>query len=285
MFLGAVGAADDPANGGRQMPSHWSSRPLNIPSQSSCVGTHCLHGVGCAEAGLIYSRVAGIESRETRYHADQVTYVSIGEGGTSEGEFWESLNTACNAKAPVLFLVEDNGYAISVPVEAQTPGGSISKLVSSFPDLLVQHCDGTDYIASYRALEEAIGYVPRRQRAGARARHRHAAVLALALRRRADVQAAGRARGRGERDPLVRMRTLLIDEGIATEDELAGMLAAVEREVNEAADSALEAPKPDPSTASRFVYSPTSIRRRRDSRASRAPMPRPAPCSRRSTRR
>ena len=107
MFLGSAGAADDPANGGRQMPSHWSSRPLNIPSQSSCVGTHCLHGVGCAEAGLIYSRVEGIESRETRYHADQVTYVSIGEGGTSEGEFWESLNTACNAKAPVLFLVED----------------------------------------------------------------------------------------------------------------------------------------------------------------------------------
>jgi 2-oxoisovalerate dehydrogenase E1 component len=256
MFLGAVGAAEDPANGGRQMPSHWSSRPLNIPSQSSCVGTHCLHGVGCAEAGLIYSRVAGIESRETRYHADQVTYVSIGEGGTSEGEFWESLNTACNAKAPVLFLVEDNGYAISVPVEAQTPGASISKLVSSFPDLLVQHCDGTDYIASYRALEEAIGYV----RAGKGPALVHADVTRPYSHSHSDdermYKPPAEREAEAKRDPLVRMRNLLIDEGIATEDELAEMLAAIEREVNEAADSALEAPKPDPSTASRFVYSP-----------------------------
>ena len=152
MFLAAVGAPDDPANGGRQMPSHWSSRPLNIPSQSSCVGTHCLHGVGCAEAGLIYSRVEGIDSRETRFHTDQVTYVSIGEGGTSEGEFWESLNTACTSKAPVLYLVEDNGYAISVPVEVQTPGGDISRIVSAFPGLLVSRCDGTDYLESYHTL-------------------------------------------------------------------------------------------------------------------------------------
>src|SRR4029434_9038897 len=133
MFLAAAGAAEDPANGGRQTPSPRRTRPQNIPSQTTCVATHCLHGVGCAEAGLIYSRVEGIESRETRYHADQITYVSIGEGGTSEGEFWESLNTACNAKAPVLFLVEDNGYAISVPVEAQTPGGDIARIVSAFP--------------------------------------------------------------------------------------------------------------------------------------------------------
>jgi 2-oxoisovalerate dehydrogenase E1 component len=256
MFLGSVGAAEDPANGGRQMPSHWSSRPLNIPSQSSCVGTHCLHGVGCAEAGLIYSRVAGIESRETRYHADQVTYVSIGEGGTSEGEFWESLNTACNAKAPVLFLVEDNGYAISVPVEAQTPGGSISKLVSSFPDLLVQHCDGTDYIAAYRALAEAIGHI----RAGKGPALVHATVTRPYSHSHSDdermYKPPAEREAEAKRDPLVRMRTLLIDEGIATEDELAGMLAAIEREVNEAADSALEAPKPDPSSASRFVYSP-----------------------------
>jgi len=256
MFLGSVGAAEDPANGGRQMPSHWSSRPLNIPSQSSCVGTHCLHGVGCAEAGLIYSRVAAIESRETRYHADQVTYVSIGEGGTSEGEFWESLNTACNAKAPVLFLVEDNGYAISVPVETQTPGGSISKLVSSFPDLLVQHCDGTDYLASWRALEEAIGHV----RAGNGPALVHATVTRPYSHSHSDDERMYKPpierEAEAKRDPLVRMRTLLIEQGIATEDELAEMLAAIEREVNEAADSALEAPKPDPSSASRFVYSP-----------------------------
>ena len=201
MFLGAVGSSEDPANGGRQMPSHWSSRPLNIPSQSSCVGTHCLHGVGCAEAGLIYSRVEGIESRETRHHPDQVTYISIGEGGTSEGEFWESLNTACTSKAPVLYLVEDNGYAISVPVEVQTPGGDISRLVSSFPGLLVSRCDGTDYLASYRTLQEAIAYI----RAGKGPALVHATVTRpyshSHLRRRALVQAAGRTRGRGAARP------------------------------------------------------------------------------------
>jgi 2-oxoisovalerate dehydrogenase E1 component len=256
MFLAAAGAAEDPANGGRQMPSHWSSRPLNIPSQSSCVGTHCLHGVGCAEAGLIYSRVAAIESRETRYHADQVTYVSIGEGGTSEGEFWESLNTACNAKAPVLFLVEDNGYAISVPVETQTPGGDISRIVSGFPGLQVHHCDGTDYAASYRTLEEAIGHV----RSGKGPALVHATVTRPYSHSHSDderlYKPPAEREAEARRDPLVRLRALLIEQGIATEDELAGLLAVIEREVNEAADSALEAPKPDPATATRFVYSP-----------------------------
>src|SRR5262245_20310961 len=158
MFLASVGAKDDPANGGRQMPSHWGHRRLNIPSQSSCVGTHCLHAVGCAEAGLIYSRVPQIPDRESLYHDDEVVYISIGEGGTSEGEFWESLNTACSRKAPVLYLVEDNGYAISVPVDVQTPGGDISRLVEGFPGLRVLRCDGTDYLASYRTMRDAVSH-------------------------------------------------------------------------------------------------------------------------------
>jgi 2-oxoisovalerate dehydrogenase E1 component len=256
MFLAAAGADSDPANGGRQMPSHWSSRPLNIPSQSSCVGTHCLHGVGCAEAGRIYSRVEGIESRETRYHADQVTYVSIGEGGTSEGEFWEALNTASNAKAPVLFLVEDNGYAISVPVEAQTPGGDISRLVSGFPDLLVSRCDGTDYLDSYRTLENAIGHI----RGGKGPALVHATVTRPYSHSHSDderlYKPTAEREAEARRDPLTRLSNLLVSEGIATEEELAEMLAAVEREVSAAADEALEAPRPDPATATRFVYSP-----------------------------
>jgi 2-oxoisovalerate dehydrogenase E1 component len=255
MFLASVGAKDDPANGGRQMPSHWSSRALNIPSQSSCVGTHCLHGVGCAEAGLIYGQ-STLEGRETRFHADQVTYVSIGEGGTSEGEFWESLNTACTGKVPVLFLVEDNGYAISVPVEAQTPGGDISRLVSAFPNLLVSSCDGTDYVESYTTLEAAIAHV----RGGHGPALVHAKVTRPYSHSHSDderwYKTPAEREAEAHRDPLTKMRRLLVDEGIATEDELAEMQAAIEREVNDAADSALEAAKPDPATAALYVYSP-----------------------------
>src|SRR5215216_6634545 len=119
MLLASVGSKDDPANGGRQMPSHWGHRKLNIPSQSSCTGTQCLHAIGSGDAAVIYDRVTSLPDRDERYHRDEVTYVSVGEGATSEGEFWESLTTACTRKLPVLFLVEDNGYAISVPVEVQ----------------------------------------------------------------------------------------------------------------------------------------------------------------------
>ena len=196
MLLASVGSKDDPANGGRQMPSHWGHRALNIPSQSSATGTQCLHAVGCAEARRIYERVDQIPEREKQFHADEVTYVSIGDGATSEGEFWESLNTACVRKLPVLFLVEDNGYAISVPVEVQTPGGDISRIVEGFLGLRVFRCDGTDYLASYRTMREAVAHVRARLRSGARARHGHSAVLAFALRRREAVQDAGGARGR-----------------------------------------------------------------------------------------
>src|SRR5581483_1032849 len=129
MLLASVGAKDDPASGGRQMPSHWGHTRLHIPSQSSATGTQCLHAVGCSEAGIIYQRVTEIADRESRFHADEITYLSVGDGATSEGEFWESLNTTCTKKLPILYLVEDNGYAISVPVESQTPGGDISRLV------------------------------------------------------------------------------------------------------------------------------------------------------------
>src|SRR5438034_11491268 len=152
MLLAAVGAKDDPASGGRQMPSHWGHPGLNIISGSSPTGTQVLHAVGAAEAGVIYSRVPQIPDRESRFHADEITYVSLGEGATSEGEFWEALNSTCIKQLPVLFLVEDNGYAISVPVEAQTAGGDISRLVRSFPGLRVDLIDGIDFFVSLRPI-------------------------------------------------------------------------------------------------------------------------------------
>ena len=256
MFLASVGSVDDPANAGRQMPSHWGHRRFNMPSKSSCVGTQCLHAVGCAEAGLIYARVTAIEDRETRYRSDEVTYVSIGDGGTSEGEFWESLSTACVRKLPVVYLVEDNGYAISVPVDVQTPGGDISRVVDGYPGLRVFRCDGTDFIASYRTMREAVTH----------ARERNGPVLVHATVTRpyshsfSDderlYKTPGEREAEARRDPLRRMQQFFKTEGLATDQDLADMLASVDREVNQAADEALRAPKPDPATASDFVFSP-----------------------------
>jgi 2-oxoisovalerate dehydrogenase E1 component len=256
MLLASVGSKDDPANGGRQMPSHWGHRRINIPSQSSATGTQCLHAVGAAEAGRLYERLTDIPDREQRFHDDEVTYVSVGDGATSEGEFWESLNTTCNEKLPVLYLIEDNGYAISVPVEVQTPGGDISRLVESFPNLRVFRCDGTDYMASHRTMREAVAHV--RSRKGPALVH--ATVIRPYSHSLSDdeklCKTAAERDAEARRDPLTRLRALLTHEGLATDEELADLLESVEREVNAAAHDALAAPKPDPETATLYVFSP-----------------------------
>ncbi len=257
MLLQAVGAKDDPASGGRQMPSHWGHRQLNIVSQSSPTGTQCLQAVGCAEAGELYGKLTDIEGRERRFHPDELVYVSLGDGTTSEGEFWESLNTACTKRLPVLFVVEDNGYAISVPVEVQTAGGDIGRLVSGFPGLEVLRCDGTDFVTSYAVAAEAVAYV--------RARRGPALVHAKVIRpyshslsddeRLYKTPAEREAESR--RDPIRRLAEHLEHHRLATPDVLADITALVEREVADAADRALAAPKPRPDTATLYVYSPT----------------------------
>jgi 2-oxoisovalerate dehydrogenase E1 component len=256
MLLASVGSKDDPASGGRQMPSHWGHRRLNIPSQSSATGTQCLHAVGGAQAGVIYQRVREIADGESRFHADEVTYVSIGEGATSEGEFWESLNTACTNRLPILYLCEDNGYAISVPVEVQMPGGDISRLVEHFPGLRAFRCDGTDYLASYRTLGEAVAHVRARQGPA----FVHASVIRPYSHSLSDdeklYKSAAEREAEARRDPLLRMRHYLKTEGLATDDDFADILASVEREVKAAAEQALAAPKPEPETATHYVFSP-----------------------------
>jgi 2-oxoisovalerate dehydrogenase E1 component len=256
MFLAGVGAKDDPSSGGRQMPSHWGDARLNIVSGSSPTGTQCLQAIGCAEAGRLYETVSAIEGRTDRFRADEVVYLSVGEGATSEGEFWESLNSACLGKLPLVCVVEDNGYAISVPVEVQTAGGDISKLVSSFPGLFVQSIDGTDFIASYRAMSEAVAY--------ARARKGPALVHAIVTRPyshslsddeklyKTPEERASEAR----RDPIVRLATFIKNAGMATEAELEVIAREIDTEVNAAADHATKSEKPAPETASLYVYSP-----------------------------
>jgi 2-oxoisovalerate dehydrogenase E1 component len=256
MFLAAVGSKDDPASGGRQMPSHWGHRRLNIPSQSSCTGTQCLHAVGCAEAGVFYSRLDRISGRAEAFHADEVTYVSVGDGATSEGEFWEAITAACTRRAPVLFLVEDNGYAISVPVDVQTPGGDISRIVEAIPGLRVWRCDGTDFPASFRTMHDAVAHV--RERTGPALVH--ASVTRPYSHSLSDderlYKTPAERESEARRDPLVRMRHLLVSEGLATEAELAEMAESVEREIGHAVDAARRAPTPEPDTAALFVFSP-----------------------------
>ena len=171
MLLQAVAAADDPSSGGRQMPSHWGHRALNIVSSSSPTGTQYLNAVGCAEAWYRYDRITAIPDRRERARSDEVVFCSSGDGTTSEGEFWEALNTASTLKLPVLFLVEDNKYAISVPVEVQTAGGSISKLLTGFPHFHVEEVDGCDPLASYDAVSRAVAYC--RARRGPALLHAH----------------------------------------------------------------------------------------------------------------
>jgi 2-oxoisovalerate dehydrogenase E1 component len=258
MLMSAVAALDDPNSHARQMPSHWGHKTLNIVSQSSPTGTQVLQAVGCAEAAVRARKIQGFDPKGRIFHDDEVTYVSLGEGTTSQGEFWEGLNTACVLKLPVLFHIEDNGYAISVPVEQQTPGGSISRLVSSFPGLKVISCDGTDPVASHAAAKEAVAYC--------RARKGPALIHAIVTRpyshSLSDDHRAYRSKKELEeedaRDCLKTFARTLIERGIADAKELEEIRASAAQEVREASEAAQAASKPPPTLeeAGLGMYSP-----------------------------
>jgi 2-oxoisovalerate dehydrogenase E1 component len=254
MFLQAVGSADDPQSGARQMPSHFSSPLLHVANTSSPTGTQFLQAVGCAEAGLHGRRrsIPGVEAAE-----DEVVLVTSGDGTTSEGEFWEAMNTASNLRLPVVFLIEDNGYAISVPVEVNTAGGSISRLVSSFPDLLVREVDGCDPLASVEALRAAVAHC--RARKGPALVHAH--VIRPFSHSLSDDETQYRTPEEREsdaaRDPLRTFPRRLVEEGIADEAELRALEAEVDEEVRRAADEAVVGRvAPEPRSALLHVYSP-----------------------------
>lgn len=253
MLYSSVGAAIDPNSGGRQMPSHWGHKKLNIMSVSSPTGTQFLQAVGSAESTL---RASLTGNTEDQFKGDDVTLVTTGDGTTSEGEFWESLNTACNLKLPVVYLVEDNGYAISVPVEVNTAGGSISKLVASFPDLYIQEVDGCDFLASYEVMQRAVAYA--RERKGPA--FVHAKVIRPYSHSLSDDEVLYRPAEERDadalRDPLTTFPAMLIADGHATAAEIEAIQTEVDALVLEATDDALAQPQPDPSTITFGVYSP-----------------------------
>ncbi len=244
MFLQAVGAARDTASGGRQMPSHWSSPGLHIFTGSSPTGSQFVQAAGAAQA-----------KRYLRPESDEITLVTAGEGATSEGEFWECINAACLEKLPLVFVIEDNGFAISVPVERQTPGGNVARLLEGFPGLLRIEVDGSDFVESYRAVSHAVAY--------SRDGHGPALVHATCTRpyshSLSDDERAYKTRTErdeeAQRDPLVLFRRFLEDHGVASAAELADIRRGIEREVGAAADRALQEPPPPTNSIYQFLYS------------------------------
>jgi len=272
-LLQAVGAATDPSSGGRQMPSHWTDAKLHLVSPSSATATQCLHGIGCAEAGRYFSRHPEAAAKhdgdyraykDVTFHGDEVTLICIGEGSTSQGEFWESLNTASNERLPVIYLIENNEYAISTPVECNTPGGNISKLVAGFPNFHFAEVDGTDPVASYAAMRAAVEWC----RAGNGPAFVHGYVIRPYSHSLSDDERLYRSAAELEadamRDPLPKMQMRLLREGILDEAGITRLEQQVDEEVRVAAERALHAPLPTVETIERHVYSedfdPTSAK-------------------------
>ena len=265
MLLQGVGAADDPSSGGRQMPSHWAYKRLNIVTQSSATGTQILQAVGCAEAGRYLAKHPNAarkaegdyrQFKDVQFQGDEITYVSLGDGATSEGEFWEALNTASNRRLPVIFCVQDNQYAISVPVEVQTAGGNISRLVSGFPNFHFEEIDGTDPVVPYAAFKRAAEHC----RAGNGPAFVHAHVIRPYSHSLSDDERLYRPDSERQadaaRDPVPRLQMFLLREGILDEKGINKIEQEIEEQIQADTDRALEAALPRPETIYNFVYSP-----------------------------
>ena len=269
MLLAAVGAEADPGSGGRQMPSHWSNQRLHLVTQSSPTGSQCLQAVGCAEAGRYFNhhpeaakkpQFTGDDTdyrayKNVVFYADEVVYCSLGDGTTSEGEFWEAMNSASNLKLPVLFVVQDNGYAISVPVEVNTAGGNISKLVANFPNFFFAEIDGTDAIECYRTMQEAAAYC----RAGHGPAFVHGHVTRPYSHSLSDDERLYRSEAERQadamRDPLPKLQMRLLREGMLDEAGITRLEQDVDEEIRIATDVVLRAAPPAIDTVHLHVYS------------------------------
>ncbi len=259
MLLQAVGALDDPASAGRQMPAHWGKKEARLVSASSPIATQYLNAVGVAEAiAKLRDHAEMRAALPGAFAEDEIVLVTGGDGSTSEGEFWEALSSACVMRLPIVFLIEDNEYAISVPREVQTPQDSISKAVAGFKPLRVTECDGCDPVASYLAMSQAIAHV----RGGAGAALVHAHCIRPYSHSMSDDHRAYRTQKEIDaelaRDPIETYPRRLVAEGVATAEELAAIRAEIDREIEEATDRALAAKWPEKSRAAAelWVHSP-----------------------------
>ena len=250
ILLQAVGSSEDPASGGRQMPCHWGHREKHIVTQSSATASQCLSAVGCAEATR-YIQGRNLPGCDAK--GDEITYVSLGEGSTSEGEFWESLNTACRLHLPVLYLIEDNGYAISVRAEDQSPA-PISEMVRGFRGLAITKIDGRDYFQARHFGARAVARVRAAEGPGLL----HAKVTRPYSHSAADTQSKYRTAedlaDEAAHDPIDAFEQELVKGGVLTADDVERIRAEAKQIVQTAAKEALAATRPDPSSVLEHVY-------------------------------
>ncbi len=256
MLCQANGNIGDTSSYGRQMPAHWGNKKLNIVTKSSCTGTQFLQGVGIAETGEYLNQIRNMGKKHgIKFQDDEVVYVSTGDGTTSQGEFWEGLTTACVNKLPVMICVEDNGYAISVPVSVQMPEGSISKTLSNFPGLKVIECDGNCPIESYAAAREAEAYI--RSKNGPALIHAH--VTRPYSHSMSDDQRMYRTDDElvleAKKDVVNSYPETLLQLGLMSDKELKDLQDKISKEVRAAIDKAIETPWPKKETALDHLYS------------------------------
>ncbi len=240
-FLAALHRAEDPGTGGRQMPGHYGKKELRIITQSSPTGTQYLQAVG----------VALVAKKEGK---GEVVYVSSGEGSTSEGEFFEAVNWAARESLPVIFFIQDNRFAISVPVTQQTAGGSVYEATKGFQGLERFDVDGTDFLETYRAMKAAV----ERARKGDGPSLIHANVVRLLPHSSSDDDRKYRSKEDLEQDrlldPIPKMARLLIEEGYLTDAGAASMAEDVKTMIDASVDYAESRPLPEASSVETDLY-------------------------------
>ena len=248
-FLGCYAKANDPASGGRQLPTHWGMTRANLPSQSSPTGTQYLQAVGAA--------LASVKRGERN-----ISYVSSGEGTTSQGEFHEAVNWASREKLPVLFCVQNNKYAISVPVSNQSGGkdNSIAEMMAGYESLLRMSIDGTDFFESYKKVQEAVEYI----KSGKGPVLIEANVVRLQSHSSSDDQKKYRDPSELAEElkncPIDKLFQVMKSEGMIKDSDYQKLKEEVKTEVDEASDKAFGAPNPDPKNAVKFLFDESGLR-------------------------